>query len=277
MTTTRVLVSNGATPNEPVGRGSRGARAELTGGQHKDGANATPPRARTLTEMAFTRLRRAIIECEFRPGQRASETEFVHLSGIGKTPVRDAIARLVQEGLVWSIPHHGYQIAPITLKDVQDVFSMRVILEGTAAQLAAGHVDAARLKQLDKLGSAGGRGPDDTDVDEHMRANREFHISIAEATGNSRLAEAIARFMDETERMFRLAILLRGDSSGARHHHRELVDALLAGDGAAARQITTEQLLGSERMIIEALMRSPSIQGAPVLAEPVSTGRVRGR
>ena len=100
-------------------------------------------------EIAYTELRRRIIRCELEPGERITEAQLASVTGIGKTPVREALTRLVQDGLVRSIPGHGYEVTPITLGDVQDLYNFRLIIEPAAAQLAAGHVNATDLRRLD--------------------------------------------------------------------------------------------------------------------------------
>ena len=189
------------------------------------------------------------------------------------TPVRNALAHLVQEKLIRSIPHHGFEIAPLTLDDVQQVFALRVILESAAVQLAAGHVDAARLRRLDQLCAPLAKRPDNkASRIEHLAADREFHLAIAEAAGNPFLAEDVAHLLDVSERMFHLAILIRGTCE-LHHLHRDVIDALMASDGDAARKITVEQLLYAQREIIDALIQSRSVRATHVVAEGAAAVR----
>lgn len=183
---------------------------------------------------------------------------------VGKTPVREALARLVHDRLVRSIPRHGYEVAPITLRDVQDLFGLRLVVEPAATQLAAGHVDAARLRRLDELCKAGYDVDDPSSIDDFLRANDELHATIARAGGNPRLAQEIERILDESERLFRLGLMLRNRTNEMAHEHQELVNALAAGDGDAARRIATKQILESQRMVMDALVASPTVLAAPV-------------
>jgi DNA-binding GntR family transcriptional regulator len=124
-----------------------------------DDANATDkatslPRkasASSQGEVAYATLRRRIIRCEVEPSERITEAQLASEIGVEKTPVREALTRLVQEGLVRSMPGHGYEVTPIILGDVQDLFNFRFIIEPAAAQLAAGHVSATDLRRLDEL------------------------------------------------------------------------------------------------------------------------------
>jgi DNA-binding GntR family transcriptional regulator len=223
--------------------------------------------ARSLADEAYVQLKRKIIRCDLPPDLLVTESQLVRESGLGKTPVREALARLVQEGLVRNIPRHGYEIAPITLGDVEELFGLRLIIEPAAAELAAGRVDAAHLRQLDEICAASCQ-PDggSESFDRHLKANRELHVSIARASGNRRLAEVMERLLDESERMLHLSLLFRNRRAEILHEHRQLVDALIAGDAETARRVSIEQIVAAQRNVTDALLSSPSILSAHVTA-----------
>jgi len=223
--------------------------------------------AGSLADEAYVQLKRKIIRCELPPDLLVTESQLVRESGLGKTPVREALARLVQEGLVRNIPRHGYEIAPITLRDVDDLFGLRLIVEPAATELAAGHVDATQLRQLDEM-CAASTDPDggNESFDRHLKANRELHLTVARASGNRRLAEVMERLLDESERMLHLSLLFRNRRAEILHEHRQLVDALIAGDGEAARRVSIEQIEAARHNVTDALLSSPSILSAHVTA-----------
>lgn len=224
---------------------------------------ASVPRG-SLVDTAYATLKRRIIVCEIEPGLRITEAQLVEEMGIGKTPVREALARLAQEGLVRSIPHHGYEVSSITLRDVQELFGLRLIVEPAAVQLAAGHVDAVHLRRLDELCQAGYDLGDRDSAARFLRANHEFHATVAQASGNQRLVDVVVRVLDESERLFHLGLMLRNRTDEMAHEHRSLVDALVAGDGEAARRIAVEQIVAAERMVVNALLSSPAVQSVRV-------------
>src|SRR5919197_450469 len=90
--------------------------------------------AESLADQAYARIRRRIVGCELAPGDQVTESQLVETHGIGKTPVREALQRLAQEGLVQPIRRHGYRVAPITLRDVRDLFGLRLIIQPAAAE-----------------------------------------------------------------------------------------------------------------------------------------------
>src|SRR5919198_6233726 len=107
--------------------------------QTSPAAEAPPAQSVTLADKAYAELRRRIILVELTPGAPFSETEIAEALGIGKTPVREALARLRLEGLVQVQPRSSYRVADITLQDANDVCEFRAMLEGESARACAEH------------------------------------------------------------------------------------------------------------------------------------------
>lgn len=215
--------------------------------------------AHSQGDTAYTELKRRIIHCELAPGERVTEAQLASETGIGKTPIREALTRLIQEGLVESIPGHGYEVIPITLGDVHDLFSFRRIVESAAAQLAAGHIPATDLQRLDELCVAQYSADDAESEERYLRANYLFHATIADASGNRRLARAVRHALDESERLLHLSTPLRSPTDEAVREHKDLMDALIAGDGEASRRMANAHITESQRLVLDALMTSPSL------------------
>jgi DNA-binding GntR family transcriptional regulator len=215
---------------------------------------------RSLAERAYQRLRLAIIECRFGPGERLTEAAIAHHLRVGKTPAREALRRLVLEGLARVTPRHGYTVAPITLRDVQELFDLRLLLEPAAAELAAGTQDASslsRLRRLSRLGyDTGGRNS----IREFVRANTELHVQIARLCGNRRFAELIAQMLAESERLINFGVLLRPQSERTVAEHRRLIEALENGDAASARRVAEEHIRATRQMVVESLISDASLR-----------------
>jgi DNA-binding GntR family transcriptional regulator len=219
----------------------------------------------SLAAAAYAVLKRRIIQCEIAPGARLTETQLVRDLRLGKTPIREALVRLIHEGLVRNMPRHGYEIAPITLRDVEDLFRLRRILEPAAMELAAGHIKGAVRDRMEQLSQVRSYSPGDArSVAAYRRANREFHALIARASGSRRLAEAMERLEQESDRVFNLSLMVRDRGEIVRLGHQRLLAALVAGDAEAARRHALEAILRAERVIREALLASPAIQAATV-------------
>src|SRR5215213_691612 len=191
---------------------------------------------------AHERLRHAIARLELAPGTPVSEAQLVTRFGFSKAAVRGALARLRVEGLVLAEPRRGHVIAPLTLRDVREIYELRLRLEPPAAAAAAGRIAPAELTRLRALSAPALDLGDPGSVDRFMAANRAVHVTVAAAAGNTRAAAIIARLLDDSERARLVA--LRGGAAGrgrrARAEHKALLDALGAGDGAEAQRLMAD-------------------------------------
>ena len=123
-----------------------------------------------------------------------------------------ALARLRVEGLVLAEPRRGHVIAPLTLRDVREIYELRLRLEPPAAAAAAGQIPRTELERLRALLRAGARPRRPGSVDRFMAANRAVHVTVAAAAGNGRAAAIVARLLDDSERARLVA--LRGGAAG---------------------------------------------------------------
>jgi GntR family transcriptional regulator, rspAB operon transcriptional repressor len=183
-----------------------------------------------LAQSAYERLRNMILTGELPPESAITENSIVDRLAIGKTPVREAMRRLVLEGLLDVTPRLGYTVTAITAADVDELFQLRVVMEVAAAQLAVDRIDDAALTRLSELSTIG-YDPDDRDsMITYVAINSEFHDIIARASGNRRLAELIARMMQESRRFIQIAILNEEHGRRVIEQHEAIVDALRARD-----------------------------------------------
>lgn len=220
-----------------------------------------------LTDRAYERIKHDIICCAIAPGAEISEAQLCLQYKLGKAPVRMALSRLAHDGLVRVIPRRGYMVMPVTLKDIQDVFELRLMLEPAAARMAAGRVDAQRLRTLDEVCRAGYQSGDVKSISRFLDANKAFHVAIAQATGNSRLADAIEKLLDEMTRLLHLGLGLRNRSQEMQHEHRTLMKALVRGDGGGAEHICRDQIEAARNMVLSAILTSRSAMNLAITME----------
>ena len=97
----------------------------------------------SLAEQVYMRLRTEILHCQLPPGTELSEAELAARFEMSKTPVREALVTLRQEGLVLTFPRRGYQVAPITFGDMNELFDLRIMLEAGAVELACQRITDA--------------------------------------------------------------------------------------------------------------------------------------
>ncbi len=206
-----------------------------------------------MTDQAVAALRSDILSTRLPPGETVSEASVAARLGLGKAPIRAALARLSEEGLIVSVPRRGWVVSLVTIRDIHEVFDLRLLLEPEAARRAAGRVDAAALARLDGVCAAGYRPGDAQSALAFLGANRAFHVAVADLAGNARLARSIGRLLDESTRMLVLGLSRRDRTGEMQHEHAVLIAALAAGRAEEAARIMHEQVAASRDMVLAAL------------------------
>lgn len=224
--------------------------------------------AKRQSDQAFEALYRALVQCEFMPGTTVSEAELAGRFDLKRAAARSAVDRLSVMGLLRPVRRRGYVVKPITLRDVNDLFELRTIIEVAAGRLAAGRVDDFSLRRLDRVCTAGYRPGDRESEAKFLQANSEFHLTVAMATGNDRLVATLAQILREMERLFHFGLSLRNRSDEMLQEHQALIDALARGDADEVERVTREELASSKSMVLDALMSSDAL-----LDVSISVGR----
>ena len=225
---------------------------------------ATRSPAPSASEQVYARLVDGILDGVLVPGQRLTEGEVALRVKLGKTPAREALRRLVFEGLVTLQPRNGYKIASVTLRGVEELCGLRLAVEPAAVSLAARRLKAAQLAQLDELAKVTYDANDRESVREYLRVNREFHGLIVSACGNSRLAALVDQLHFESYRIFQVQLMNYPDHSQHTRLHEDLVTALRAGDSAKARRLSEREISASQQFIIDSLINSPALRSVAV-------------
>lgn len=254
--------------NGAAGRGKKSAGASAADAAPKAAAKpAAPSRGSrpakktvraSLTDRVYQLLRNDILTCALEPGRELSEAELAQRFDVSKTPVREALATLRQEGFVRTFPRRGYQVVPITFGDMSELFDLRTILEAGAAELACARITDAELDQLQKLADVVYDRAEQPSLQRFIKANRDFHAAIAQASGNERLQTLIIRQIDELERFFYLGARLRDVNSETTNDHHAIVDVLRKRDPAAARAIMIQHNDLTREGLFKALASSRS-------------------
>jgi DNA-binding GntR family transcriptional regulator len=204
---------------------------------------------------AYERLRRAIVRVELAPGTPVSEAQLAERFGFSKAAIRAALARLRAEGLVLAEPRSAHVIAPLTLRDVREIYDLRLVLEPPAAAAAAGHVERGELARLRALLGPEPDLDDDTSTEHFMQANRAIHVSVARTAGNRRAAQIVARLLDDSERARLVALRAGAAETGRRAHaeHHTLLTALEAGDSPQCARVMAVAIQSFRDELVDAL------------------------
>jgi DNA-binding GntR family transcriptional regulator len=209
----------------------------------------------SLAEQAYLRLHQEILTCILSPGQVVSERELAGQYEMSKTPIREALTQVCHDGLMQRLPGRGYMVAPITIKDIRDLFDLRLILEVAATERAARDPSPAHIAMLKEMSSITYHLDDRESHILFLKANRSFHLALAEVTKNRRLEGVLDGLLVELDRVFHLGLRLRDSSEEMRREHQQVVAALEAGDVEGARDAITRQIINSRDRIMEAIMQ----------------------
>jgi DNA-binding GntR family transcriptional regulator len=191
----------------------------------------------SLGERAYRRLRESIVQGMLPAGRKISERSIATELGISAQPVREALRRLEQDGMVVTLPRRGTVVAEMGPAQLGELGRIRAALEGVAAALAAERLDAAGLAALRAIVARMKAGTGAADTDALDEANEEFHALIHRATGNLFLIRSLAslRAYDHLGRHRAVGSTPR-DLPKALAEHRGILDALRRRDPALAEQ-----------------------------------------
>jgi DNA-binding GntR family transcriptional regulator len=223
-------------------------------------AGLSADRGANLSERAYRLIRSEILFYQLPPGCRVSEASLTTRFGLRQAAVRSALLRLVQEGLVDRTDERSPRVAPLTLKDVRDIYGLRGLLEPRAAGLAAEiGVAAEDIDRLREISRSHYELRNHQEFVAFLRANREFNMRVIGACGNARMIEAIAHLQDLTLRILYVGIRSLDVSHWFQETHLQIVDAIENGDGQRAAELWTTDLRYGERLISDALLELPEL------------------
>jgi len=173
-----------------------------------DSERSRKPRSavQSLRDIAYEAIKRQIITCDLRPGEVLSEAVLSDTLQIGRTPVRQAIDRLVTSGLVDVMPRKGVMVKPITFDEIFDIIEARVINESHCARRAALQVDDSEVARLAANVSEMWKATEGADIDRMMDLDREFHSIISRAARNHVITEILGNLHDRSTRLWFISL-----------------------------------------------------------------------
>ncbi|MEM8813098.1 MAG: GntR family transcriptional regulator [Pseudomonadota bacterium] len=215
--------------------------------------NLTPKPSLSSGEAAYEALMRSIKSGVYKPGDRLREEDVGEQLSLSRTPVREALRRMEADGIVEHRPRIGAVIRKLDHAEIVELYEMRIVLERTAAEMAAKHGNDAEFDNLDEI-----NGRIESERDNPARAaaiNQQFHQAFYLACRN--------RFLLEAARSLNNSLLLLGPTTFTDedriatvvHQHRDIVDALRQGDPFAAGAAAEAHLQTSLRHRLQSMDR----------------------
>lgn len=202
-------------------------------------------RARQAAPQVFERLRNAIIALELPPGAPLSRAELAAQFGVSSTPVRDALMRLEEEGLVDVFPQHATVVSRIDIGRAQQAHFLRQALELEIVRLLAASADAALVIRLDQAIALQQQFAKAGEFEAFMATDNDFHAQLYAAAGKQDLWSLVRSRSGHIDRLRRLHLPSPGKAQNIVRHHRLIARALEAGDADAAQLHLRKHLSGT--------------------------------
>ena len=199
---------------------------------------------RTLKEQVVKLLREAIFSVRIKPGQRLKESELARDLGLSRIPVREALQKLQEQGLVVDVPRRGKFVVNLSEEEIQKINSLRIILEGEALRLCRAKITPAGLRELTKLVGKMERFREAPEF-EASALDIEFHSTIWRYSGNEYLAktlEGIIVPLFAHRVLWRLNRDMLGWASILSNQHRQLLNYIEGKVKRSAEEVMLEHL-----------------------------------
>lgn len=211
--------------------------------------------APTLVDQAFQRMRRDVLTGTFEAGRKLKVEELQAAYGYSSSPLREALSRLAQEGLVRADERRGFRVAPLTPDDLRDITRMRLNLDVQALREAIELGDdaweagiVAAFYRLEKVESRLSDGPVILD-EEWSGLHRDFHLALIAACPSPRQRAWSSSLFDQAERYRRFSARFRKAARRKSNEHKRLMDATLRRDADTACALFADHISGTLRNV----------------------------
>jgi DNA-binding GntR family transcriptional regulator len=208
-------------------------------------ATADTLRTASRSEFVFASLRDAIWDGRFAPGERIAEEEIARALGVSRTPVREALRRLQERGMLAVGAGRSLVVAELSQQQVLELYAMREILEGSAARFAAQHANEAEIDMLHHLLGELDKHRDDPRLS--VSLNRRFHRAICEAAHNRYLIATLDGMHDALALLNGNTFRVPNRRSESDAEHRRIVRAIERRDADAAEKAARDHVRQAQR------------------------------
>ncbi|MBL8385217.1 MAG: FCD domain-containing protein [Burkholderiales bacterium] len=218
-----------------------------------------------LSELAYRTLRDRILRCEIEPGEKLKIDMLQREHGFSSSPLREALNRLVTEGLVQADERRGFRAATVSGDDLMDVTRLRLLLDVEAlmesmrvgddaweARIVSAQHWLARIEE--RAAEAGANTPLTLNAEWSVR-HKDFHMALLSASASPKLLLMCSNLFDQAERYRRLSMRHRKEPRHKAAEHRRIMDAVLRRDHAAARSLLCDHISRTADNVLAALER----------------------
>lgn len=229
-----------------------GEKFVATPGAMGEATRRRPSIASTL----HAELRRQIVETRLLPGQSLSENDIAAHFGLSRTPVREALAKLEDEGLILIYPQYGTVVAPIRIADVYDGQFVREAIECTALRVAVTRFEPKDRSLIETILKTQ-RQHESGDLNPFFEADERLHAALLTIAGHERAWRVVEAAKGQHDRVRRLNVGSQLKRKAVLHEHADILDRLAAGDAAGAVEAMQLHLRGVFKSVEAVLAKHP--------------------
>ncbi len=187
-------------------------------------ARHTTPQS--LRDVAYEAIKYRIITCAFKPGEYVNEARVSTALGLGRTPVHQAIDRLMLEGMVQVIPRKGVIVKPVSLDEVMQIIEARFIVEPQGVRLTAERADENDIAGLSDILARAQQWTAVRNVEQMMLLDREFHLVLVRAARNDVFADILSKLHERSLRFWFISLTDIGHHGEVQEEHRAILRAI---------------------------------------------------
>jgi DNA-binding GntR family transcriptional regulator len=208
----------------------------------------------SLADAVADRLRADILSGVYGPGDRLVERRLAHRFGVSHIPLREALARLVEEGLVARPPRRGARVASLSPRMLEEVSSLRVVLEQFAMRRLQGRFTPVARAELQAIVDGMVRAAEQHDLALVHELDQQFHEYLWRLTDHALLVEVAGQLRGRVSHFFRAAAASLGPDEMRRHAetHQDLLDVIASGDRRAAEEAMERHIRAAAQRIADA-------------------------
>jgi DNA-binding GntR family transcriptional regulator len=204
----------------------------------------------SASDVIFDALREAINSGELAEGETLRQDQIARLFNVSRIPVREALARLEEHGLVETQRYRGAVVSSLSPKEIAEIFEFRALLEPQVIQHSVERMSAETLDMAKAYCKAFATEKDSAKWGE---LNRNFHSSLYRDSGRPYYLQVINAALDQVDRYLRAQLVLTKGMARARREHQLILDACIKRDAERAAELTRDHIMGASRSLIEFL------------------------
>jgi DNA-binding GntR family transcriptional regulator len=213
-------------------------------------------RKENLKGKVYSILKERILEFELKPGERIQEAQLSENLGVSRTPIREALNKLEQEGFIKAFPNRGYFISDISDQEVEELYEVREVLESLAVRMAIKKGSQRDWTTLEEIISHADRGKAVRKTkDQRFEIGRRFHGEIARISGNATLQQMLSVIFEKIHRVRWVDIFLIDRADESLKEHIEILNQLKRGNAKEAIAATQKHIQHSKEKILHLLDR----------------------